>query len=486
MGNKVKNSNIINFLASNDAYVSALQMAEEFNVSPKTIYRHVNEINEEFDEEIIKSEKGKGYKIVSSKINPLKQDYSDHFERSPHNRRKNVILKLLFNAPQFFKIDFLYRDNYSSQSTVNSDLSRIKKMLADFGLVLIQKNGSVAVHGEEKSIRETINNFLRYDKDNSQTAPLEGITQIDASFIQSQLDFIQKLSQTEIPYPYNINIYSHIYILIQRVRKQSSRSSDLYNVSIGVAKKEIDQHPDLYRIAEMVIENVGRYVVKPLQNFEVDYLFRYLLSSRLISQGEEAKKKYLYSPLVERCTTDLIEKVSEKLDLNLDQHLLRNHLIRHIGPMINRSKNNIAIENKLLGQIKYEYPDLFDLILKECKKISQKFKIGLISENEVGFITLYFEKSIEMSAKHYHVWIVCASGVGTSELLKMKIQREFKNIIVDRVTSSFDQSLYKSNAFIDLIITTVDLPHKLNVKNVVVSALLNEQDKKKIRDALYE
>lgn len=45
-----------------------------------------------------------------------------------------------------------------------------------------------------------------------------------------------------------------------------------------------------------------------------------------------------------------------------------------------------------------------------------------ISENEVIFITLYFEKNIDEITKKYYIWIVCASGIGTSELLKLKIQ----------------------------------------------------------------
>lgn len=484
MGNKVKDSDIINFLVSNDTYISALKMADEFNVSPKTIYRRVNEINKRFDGRLIKSEKGKGYKIISSKINSLKINSSSYFKDSPSNRRKNVILKLLFNSPQFFSINFLYRDTYISRSTVNSDLIRIKKMLADFGLVLIRRNGSVSVYGEEKNIRETINSFLRYDKGISSATPIEGISRIDASFVQEQIDFIQHMSQAEISYPYNINVYSHIYILIQRVRNKTVRGNNIYNNLNRVPLGQKEKYPDLYRISEMVIQNVSSYIVKSLPDFEVDYLFRYLLSSRLVGPVEENSKD-LYSPFVEKYTTLLIDRVSGKLGEKLDKEILKNELIRHIGPMVNRIKNNIFVENELLGQIKNEYHKLYELIKKECREVSSDLNIQFISDNEVGFITLYFEKNLEISLKQYHVWLVCASGVGTSELLKVQIQHEFSNIIVDKVMSSFDENLYKTNEKVDLIITTVNFSNKLATKSVTVTALLNNQDKRKIKEALY-
>ncbi|WP_434520464.1 hypothetical protein ACLHK8_05380 [Pediococcus sp. M21F004] len=110
------------------------------------------------------------------------------------------------------------------------------------------------------------------------------------------------------------------------------------------------------------------------------------------------------------------------------------------------------------------------------------------SDNEVGFITLYFAKYLEEQADQFHVWIVCASGIGTSELLKVKIEKSFNNITVDKVFSSFDDELYlDQNTDVDLIISTVVLPRKIqSAKSILISALLNETDKKMINSALQK
>ena len=40
----------------------------------------------------------------------------------------------------------------------------------------------------------------------------------DRQFLTAQLELIQRSFRTTIPYPYNINIFSHLYVLMKRYR----------------------------------------------------------------------------------------------------------------------------------------------------------------------------------------------------------------------------------------------------------------------------
>lgn len=484
MKSTISEKQITKFLSQQNTYISAEKIAKRFHVSAKTVYRRIDQINDKYNEKLIESEKGKGFRIVSNSPTSLEKGrFVD--PNTPEERRKNVLLKLLFNAPRFLDTDYLFQNEYVSESTEILDIGKIKEMMESFNLEVKQKSKRVSVQGDERSIREAINSLLRYETEDLAIAPVENISAIDASFIQEQLQFIKSMGQTEIPYPYNVNIFSHIYILIQRARHQMNKTTDVYNESLKVTTEEIEQFPDLYRIAEMVIENVGNYIVKKMPNFEVIYLFKYLLSSRLIGEREQIEES-IYSRLVINFTNTLVKKVNETLEFRVNEEGLRQELIRHIGPMINRIENKIAVENSLLGDIQLEYGELFRVIQLNCKKMCKALDLPIISENEVGFITLYFAKHIEQLQKEYHVWIVCASGVGTSELLKVKIQSAFRNIVVDKVLSSVDDFLYRQDVNVDLVITTVDLPKPFKVKSVVVSALLTKKDKENIKSALYK
>lgn len=350
---------------------------------------------------------------------------------------------------------------------------------------MIQKNKRICVQGKEDDIREKINSLLHWHKGKNHRVLIDGINEVDLVFIQEQINIIEQLSKRKIPYPYDVNICSHIYILIQRSRKQTDKT---YSNKVVISKKEIHNNYDLYRISEIVIENVEKYIVKDISTFEINYLFKYLLSSRFISANSAQDSQILYSNKVKAFTTKLISRVAKKIDAVIDKSILRKELISHVGPMMNRIENNISVENELLTDIKVEYKDLYKVVSQECQSVCQQMNVPKISENEVGFITLYFEKNIEEITKKYHVWVVCASGIGTSELLKLKIQEEFRNIVVDKVISSLDEQLFTTNSSseTDLIISTVELPKNMRNRYVLVSAMLNKQDKEKIKDAIYQ
>lgn len=486
MKNRISDKELLNFLERQSTYISAAEVARIFNVSVKTVYRHVNNINKEADENLIESEKSKGYRLTKNfALKKYDKDTPFSVESSPENRRKNVLLKILFNSPQSLYIYDLFKDEYVSDSTINADLMKIKKILLKSNLKLIQKNKRISVQGKEDDIREKINSLLHWHKEKNRRVLIDGINEIDLVFIQEQINIIEQLSKTKIPYPYDVNICSHIYILIQRSRRQTDK---IYSNKVVASEEEIMKNYDLYRISEIVIENVEKYIVKDIPKFEINYLFKYLLSSRFIGETSNQDPKLLYSEKVETFTTELIERVNKRISAKIDESLLRKELISHIGPMMNRIENNISVENEILSDIKVEYKDLYNVVSQECQNVCLQMKVPEVSENEVGFITLYFEKNIEEITKKYHVWVVCASGIGTSELLKLKIQKEFRNIVIDRVISSLDEQLFTSSTSTetDLIISTVELPKHTAKKCVLVSAMLNEQDKEKIKNAIYQ
>lgn len=224
MKSRINDKELLNFLEKQGTYINAAKIADAFGVSVKTVYRHVDNINQNSDENLIKSEKAKGYKLTKNFA--FKQDDIDtpfSIEKSPENRRKNVLLKILFNSPQSLYIYDLYKDEYVSESTINADLIKIKKILFKSNLNLIQKNKRICVQGKEDDIREKINSLLHWHKGKNYRVLIDGINEVDLVFIQEQINIIEQLSKRKIPYPYDVNICSHIYILIQRSRNRRTK-----------------------------------------------------------------------------------------------------------------------------------------------------------------------------------------------------------------------------------------------------------------------
>ncbi|MCP0888028.1 PRD domain-containing protein [Ligilactobacillus sp. WILCCON 0076] len=476
MTTSVSRGKIINYLSNQIGYIDAQEIADHFGVSKKTIYRKIDAINN-VEEGAIISKKGQGFKLNTNFSFKTEKIVNNQLDE-PIKRRNRVFLTLLFNSPSFVSYSSLYKNAYVSQSTVKTDIKFLRKDADRFFLKFKVTTNKIAVIGNEKNIRNAINSILQFDYDKN-NAFIKGINKFDDQFIREQIKFIETSTGYQLPYPYNINIFSHIYILIKRSRRKSSFKSEEASFT------ESSNNPVLYRISSMIIENVENYIVHKLPKYEIKYLYNYLIASRLTATGKkENEVSIVYSSEVEAFTKDLIIQANIYLEIKEDLKNLQHDLVKHVGPMINRLKNDISIENGILEDIQSEYQNLFDVLKRSLKKICEKYNLPITSDNEVGFITLYFAKYLETVAHKYHVWIVCASGVGTSELLKVKINNSFKNIVVDAVLSSVDDKLNNIPEDVDLIISTVNLNKNISKKIVIVSALLNKLDKEKIDNEL--
>ena len=167
---------------------------------------------------------------------------------------------------------------------------------------------------------------------------------------------------------------------------------------------------------------------------------------------------------------------------------LKSDLISHIRPMYNRLNNQIVIANKLLDDIKSEYYELFSHLKKlSAEAYNNKLLPWNISDDEIGFLTLYFAKYFEETSLRKKVLVMCASGVGTSKLLYAKIHRNFPDLDLVGMTSKNDyERHYGMYANVDLIVSTIPVIPKNNEQVILSSAMFNTQDKNRLSRYLNE
>lgn len=103
----------------------------------------------------------------------------------------------------------------------------------------------------------------------------------DFDFALEQLKLAVKSLNNNLPYPYNINFFTHIYILLNRARTYKSVN---YSVeSKSSIKRKSRENPEIFKICHKIIQHIENYLnVRPLTlEVETYYLFEYLISSRL-------------------------------------------------------------------------------------------------------------------------------------------------------------------------------------------------------------
>ena len=141
----------------------------------------------------------------------------------------------------------------------------------------------------------------------------------------------------------------------------------------------------------------------------------------------------------------------------------------------------------MLEEIQKNYSIIYQQTVAVSQEMTKSFGFSHISSDEIGFLTLYFVRFREMSQQPIQTVIMCSSGIGISELLRMKIETEFKDLdIVDVVSAQNARQVLASHPEIKLIITSVDIPVDIDVQHILVSALMTDEDKEKIAKAIQE
>lgn len=477
--------NIINFLLNSNSFVTAKEIANQFLMSTKTVYRTIKHLNSLTPSgELINSKKGRGFKINYDNYLKEMNYQQDSNTFTAKDRQQATLTKLLMIAPRSLKLSSLFSQYYLSETNVNEDLKSIRSQLASYSLNLVRKNHQLKITGSETNIRHALQDILiKQNVSNTSLSKKGGLNFYSLQFCIKQLNFINEKLDSEITYPYNVNIISHIYILITRYQTHAVAKSVLTKLN-SYDQMIIKENKQLYSIAAEVIKHIENYLDMTLEPNEIYFLLQYLISSRL-DVMDKIENSAFQSNLVQKVTNFYVSNVVAKLNLGTIDNDFKADLANHIRPMINRLYNKISLNNALLPEIKRVYLKLFKVIEHTSDKLTKELGLPPISADESGFITIYFARYLEQNRQYIRALVVCTTGVATAQLIKVKIQSYFNNIIVvaDAASSNVQQQIHKY-APIELIISTIPLNNTFEIPVVVVGALLTNQDKKRIEDSI--
>ncbi|MGZ7442671.1 BglG family transcription antiterminator [Paenibacillus sp. TH7-28] len=487
---------IINLLSRQRNYVTAKWIADRLDLSEKTIYRELQAVEERLERERIglKKQPGKGY-MLELPVMPRNKGYQfedppEPSDQSTGARRIQILSELLSQAPKETSISRLAAAYYISNASIVNDLKFIEGMLEPFRLQLVRNQKGTHIRGAEEDIRKALmylvnELILTYPKESGcaeqNRIDRQTYRELERQFEPGAVRFVQELlekTEHDLSYPigdpYYINMLSHLLILIKRFEKGKLLTGK------PDARQDSSLDENAFKIAASIIKHVEQYVGGSLPEEETYFIYQHLISSGAgISAFSPSATELIVreNPDIPRIAARLVACFSTLIQTGLTgDEQLRSGLIVHFKPMMNRLKYRISIKNPMLAEIKREFPAVFDITVMSMALMSAEWQGREVSEDELGYLTLYFQNSIEQQVKCKKVLLVCSSGIGTSHLLKTRILRTFPDWkIVDTVSSAKAAASWKDKA--DLIISTVKLS-ETDVPVILVSALFGEADVK--------
>lgn len=476
---------ILKILKDKSDYVTANDLSAQLSVSTKTIYRDIQKISEyHLKNYTLTKKENLGYLLTP--IEEVEKDELVIFSCSKE-RRINLLLYLLSIAPMKTSIQKLSERYFVSQSSIIHDFKYIETEIRPFNLRLLKGNDGTFIEGHQLSINRLmsviIESFLKQSGDPfSQYHIPKFIEEVTHQYnrlneVKKFLHEVQEENEILLDQPFYLTLFCNLLSIIE---KHINYSQNLYREE---SFELLNKQSKAYLITVNLVRKVELFYSVKLKDYEVNKLYyilkAYKLTSRfLLNQDTEE----IMNEKVKLLSKQLVKKVSEKIGHNLEnEEILRDQLTYHLHSMVYRLNHDIYIVNPILESIKTNFSDAFNMVKQCMNQVNKGGKfVKSLSDEEIGYVTLYFQISIEdRLSKKIPILIECTSGIGTSHLLSEKIKKTFPNIEIKRIVA---QHRLKKCDYedVELVISTVKTHSVIDKPTILVSPILNDEDKMKI------
>ncbi len=485
-----------------DQEVTIKELAEQIDVSERTIHRdlkNIESILQQFNLKLIKRA-GIGIKMIGSetsltelRIAIQKQDYKEY---TP-DERMIVALCTLLDHQEPIKLQSLANDLGVTTATISHDLDKMEPFVEEYGLTLIRRRGyGIELTGSEEAKRKAIKSlisdrfdvpdFLRMVRENIErksTNKVDSISERLLGLVQKEKliiieDLINKIN-SRLPYPLAdssyVGLVVHLALAIERIQRGENitikgeylnqlKGSKEFTFAVEIAKKL----EETFHIS--IPDDEKGYITMHLRGAKQRF------EGKIDIQDENVEIAYLVQRLIEK-----VEQLTNK-ELKHDSSLFQG-LLAHLQPTIYRLTQGMKITNPLLKEIRQDYQELFTIV-HQAVKASLPF--DNVPDEEIGYLVLHFGAALNKrkSFRKLKALIICSSGIGTSKMLATQINNQFPHIAELRNISAFELKEIDVTKY-DLILSTIPI-EDISTDYLLVSPILTSHELEKIKDYIQE
>lgn len=468
---------IINILNQNDYVITTEDLSSELGVTSRTIKSDIKSINSELRDSGIKilAKRGSGVSIFIPEnkrnwVNSFCLEYKNSLNREI---RRYYIINCLLKRNNYVTIDDIAEEIYYSKGIVSRELKEVENILKKYSCHLIRNNYGVILNGDEQNIRSLGVQVLR---------KLNVIGDIDSVTLREwETNARNIIAKTEkylqIPFSGSEEDFLVKYIVVFVFRNKSGTINS-NNAFIDLEDENI--------ACKILLNYISDEFKIKYASQELRYFSQIIQSTHLKRKIDIVNKNDDIEPIDYKRLTEVLIYIDNKYSTSLNKDdLLKQNLLNHIQPAINRAKYSIKYENNLLKDLKNEFTFAYELALEVTRVLNSKFKI-LINEDEIGLIAVHIAASLERNkkkARKYKAIVFTNESEGTKDLICAKIESSISNL---KIVKEISKKAQYDDKDYDLCITTMAIDDSEKIPIVFVSPIIRENDIKNIKKTLAQ
>lgn len=487
---------ILKELMGSTKALTSQYLASKLEVSSRTVREDIKGLNDELvgNGATIHSKRGTGYDLVITDnarfrtfLNDLinGDETIDAIPTTPDSRLFYMLKRLLLTKTPI-KLDDLADEMHVSKSTLQADLKLMRSILEKHHLTIDSKpHHGMKIDGSELNRRFAMSEYLFNRSTSSpdqvwmdQLAAIvnlskEKLTDVWVLLLNQLKEHQVTLSDIAIN-----NLFVHISIAYKRIKEGHHVDLIQQEIQDIESKKE-------FKVAQNIVSEMEQALDVSFPKLEIIYIAIHLLGTKLIQekQFQEQNVEEVMEPSIITLTNKMLEAIDSKYALNIknDQEL-KLGLGLHLKPAINRYKYNMNIRNPMLDDIKHAYPLAFEAGIIASLVLDEELGVS-IDENEVAYLALHIGAAMErqkLNTRPKTCYIVCASGVGSAQLIRYRIEAEFRSQIKVLGVTEYYKVKDIPFADTDFIISSVPIKETLPVPVIEVNAILGKKDMSRI------
>lgn len=475
-------------------FITAMELAQALHVSDKTVRNLIKTMNQEMADRgvWIESRNRKGFRLIREHTDGSRW-FSETYLTPPEknaipeipdtsDQRIQYLITWFLNHRDYIKLEELEGQLFVSRKTLTSDLREAERFLNRYGMELERKpNYGIRSTGSEFSVRLCIAACIGSSWGSDRNP---GLMEEDAGEERSRIAEIVLSAIRNVDFMISEisfeNLLIHIEVAVRRIREGHCLLLDRNGIEGMISKKELD-------IAEEIARKTEEELEIRLSEDEMLYIALHLAGKRMYGPESDSSGNLVIRQQIIDLVDSMLVCVDDAFHYSMAQDFdLKLSLCQHMLPLRIRLRYHITLKNPLLKDIRERFPLAYTMA-QQAATVCQEYYQCPLDEQEIGYIALAFALALERQntdIRKKNILVVCASGKGSSQLLKYKYLEAFGKYI-DSVQICDALNLEKQDfSGIDYVFTTVPIRISVPVPVMEVKYFLENQEITEIRKRL--